>query len=63
MDLDPMVPTAQASLAARDHLEHLAPAAAHDQRAGARVARAALFEEALLGALRARFAELRTVAK
>jgi len=37
--------------------------AARDEQASARLAQAALFEEALLGALRERFAELRSAAK
>ncbi len=57
------VPTAAASLAARDRVELAAHAAARDERGAAGLARSALFEEALLGALKARFAELRTVAK
>lgn len=63
MDLDPTTDTARAALAARDRLERLAPTAARDERAGARIAEAGLFEEALLNALRAHFAELRTAAK
>ena len=63
MTVDPTVPTAAASLAARDRIEHLAPGAARDERGSARLAQAALFEEALLNALRARFAEFRTVAR
>ena len=63
MTVDPTVPTAGASLAARDRVEVLAPQAAAGERASARLAQAALFQEALLGALRARFAELRTVAR
>ena len=64
MNVDPTVPTtAAASLAARDRVERLAPGAARDERAAARLAQAALFEEALLNALRARFAEFRTVAR
>ncbi len=55
--------TAAAALAARDRVAATAADAARDERAGARLARAALFEEALLGALKARFAELRSVAK
>ena len=57
------VPAETAALAARDRLAALAPEAARDGRAAARFAQAALFEEALLGALRARFAALRTVAR
>jgi hypothetical protein len=63
MTVDPTLPIAAASLAARDRVEVLAPGAARDERASARLAQAALFEEALLNALRARFAEFRTVAR
>ena len=63
MTNDPIFPSGQAALAAREHVEQLAPGAAHDERASARLARAALFQEALLGALRAHAAELRTVAR
>jgi hypothetical protein len=63
MTNDAMFPTGQAALAAREDLERLAPDAARDERAAARVARAAVFQEALLGALRAHVAELRTVAR
>jgi hypothetical protein len=63
MTNDPIEPTSSAALAARDRVEQLAPGAAHDERASARLAKAALFEEALLNAIRAHFAELRTVAK
>lgn len=55
--------TADAALAARDRIGALAPGIGRDERVSAKFARAALFEEALLGALRARFAELRLVAK
>jgi hypothetical protein len=63
MSIDPSVPTAGAALAARDRVEQAATVAARDQRGAAALAQAALFEEALLGALRARFAELRTAAR
>ncbi len=63
MPTDTTVPTADAALAARDRLELYAKDAARDERASAKLARAALFEEALLGALKARFAELRSVAR
>ena len=59
----PPLPTASAALAARERVELLARDAGRDERASARLAKAALFEEALLGALKARFAELRSVAK
>lgn len=55
--------TAGAALAARDRIASLAPGAGRDERVSAKLAQAALFEEALLGALKARFAELRLVAK
>ena len=55
--------TASAALEARDRVELLARDAGRDERASARLAKAAIFEEALLGALKARFAELRSVAK
>lgn len=48
---------------ARERLATLAPQAARDQQAAARLASAAIFQEALLGALRARVAELKTVAR
>lgn len=63
MTNDPMGLAADAALAARERVERLAPGAAHDERASARLAKAALFEEALLGAIRAHFAELRTVSR
>ncbi len=63
MSNDPIVPSAGAALAARAAVERLAPQVARDEHAAARVAKAALFEEALLGAMRARIAELRSVAK
>ena len=63
MSNDPVVPSAGAALAARSAVERLARGVAADEHAAARLARAALFEEALLGAMRARIAELRGVAK
>jgi hypothetical protein len=63
LPIDPTVPTAQTALAARADVERAARAAAHDERGAAALARAALFDEALLNALKARFAELRTVAR
>lgn len=63
MPIDQTAPTELAALAARDRVEIAAQAAARDERGAAGLARSALFEEALLGALKARFAELRTVAK
>jgi hypothetical protein len=55
--------TEVAALRARAHLGAIASGAAHDERGAAKVARVALFDEALLAAMRARFAELRMVAK
>ena len=63
MTIDFTAPTEAAALAARDRLDLAAKAPARDERSAARVAKAALFEEALLGALKARLAELRTVAR
>ena len=63
MASDSVTAATEAALAARERVALYAGQTAHDQRAAARFANAALFEEALLGALRARFAELRTVAK
>lgn len=63
MTNDPIFPTGEAALAARERVERLAPDAARDERASARLAQAAIFQEALLGALRAHAAQFRTVAK
>lgn len=63
MTNDPLLPSAGAALDARATVAALAPGAAHDEHVAARLAKAALFEEALLGAMRARIAELRGVAK
>jgi hypothetical protein len=63
MTNDPIFPSAGAALAARERVELLAPDAAHDERASGRLAKAALFEEALLGTIRAHAAALRMVAK
>jgi hypothetical protein len=63
MDIDTGNQTASAALAARERLGTLARGAAGNEHAMASVARTALFEEALLGALRAHFSELRAVAK
>jgi hypothetical protein len=60
---DPTVRTAEAALVARADVERAARGAARDARGAAGLARAALFDEALLGALKARFAELRSVAR
>ena len=53
----------QEMVVARARLVAQSSAAAGDERAMAAVARSAVFEEALLAALRARFNELRSVAK
>jgi hypothetical protein len=63
MTIDFTGPTEAAALAARDRLDGLAKAPARDERGAARVAQSAIFEEALLGALKSRLAELRTVAR
>jgi hypothetical protein len=63
MELNTASSTASAALAARARLVAQSSAAAGDERAMAAVARSAVFEEALLAALRARFNELRSVAK
>lgn len=63
MPIDFTAPTEAAALAARERVTLAARGAAHDERASAAFAKAALFEEALLGALKSRFAELRTAAK
>ncbi|HYZ17241.1 MAG TPA: hypothetical protein VE591_12600 [Candidatus Acidoferrum sp.] len=61
--IDPTTSTADAALAAREGVERAARGASHDERGAAALARAALFDEALLGALKARFAELKSVAR
>ena len=63
MELDTATTTASVALAARERLGTASRLASPDGRAMAPVARAAVFEEALLAALRARFNELRSVAK
>ncbi len=63
MAIDFTAPTEAAALAARDRLDLVAKLPANDERSAARVAKSALFEEALLGALKSRLAELRTVAR
>ncbi|MBV9439673.1 MAG: hypothetical protein JOZ24_06755 [Candidatus Eremiobacteraeota bacterium] len=55
--------TAAAALAARERVGELGRNVGHDERRAAQFARAAVFEEALLAALKARFAALRTVAR
>jgi len=54
---------ADAALAAREKLGALAGGAGGYERGAGRVARAALFDEAMLAALHARFAELKAVTK
>jgi hypothetical protein len=63
MILDVATQTAAAALAGRERLTQLAHGAAGDETKMARVAHAAIFEEALLSALHARLSELRSVAK
>ncbi len=63
MPIDFTAPTASAALAARDRLGVLAHEPARDERSAARLAKSALFQEALLGALKSRLSELRMVAK
>jgi hypothetical protein len=63
MAIDFTAPTEAAALAARDRLGVLAKEPTRDERSAARVAKSAIFEEALLGALKARLAELRMVAR
>ena len=63
METDSVTWTTDAARSARERVGTYAAQAARDERAAARFAGAALFEEALLGALRAQFAELRTVSK
>ncbi|GAC1415071.1 MAG: hypothetical protein NVSMB5_03840 [Candidatus Velthaea sp.] len=62
MKLDVGSQTSAAALSGRERLAALARGVT-GERHMASIARAAIFEEALLGALRARFNELRTVAK
>jgi hypothetical protein len=61
MDLDIGNATIRAAAAARDGL--IARGHAADERGMAAVARRALFDEALLGAIKARVAELKSVVK
>jgi len=63
MDIDQSPSIAEAALAARDRLVAAGTPGGTAEHALAGVARAAVFEEALLAALRSRFNELRTVAK
>jgi hypothetical protein len=62
-NIDTNAPISAEALAARNDVERAARGAARDERGAAGLARAALFEEALLGALKARFAELRSVTR
>ena len=54
---------ADSAAAAAAGVREAAHTAAQSERGAAGLAHAALFEEALLGALKARFAELKTVAR
>jgi hypothetical protein len=63
MILDVATQTAAAALAGRERPTQLAHGAAGDEPKMARVADAAIFEEALLSALHARLSELRSVTK
>jgi hypothetical protein len=54
---------AEAAVAAREKLGALAGGAGRDEHGAGRVARVALFDEAMLAALHARFAELKAVTK
>jgi len=63
MELGTVTNTATAALAARDRLGAASRLATQNEGMTAPLARAAVFEEALLAALRARFNELRSVAK
>lgn len=63
MELDIGNATASAARTARSTLSHLAHGANVDEPGMAKIAQTAIFEEALLGALHARFNELRSVAK
>ncbi len=63
MQLDTGDATAAAALAARTNLSHLARGAGVDEPRMAKIAQAAIFEEALLGAMHARLSELRSVTK
>lgn len=62
MILDAESQTTAAAARGRERLAELARGAT-DERHMAALARTAIFEEALLGALRSRFNELRSVAK
>lgn len=63
MGPDTATTTTAAALAGRERLAELARGGAASEGAMAKIARAAIFEDALLGAVRAHFNELRTVAK
>ena len=52
-----------ALVASRDHLSKVAATAGGDERRMTEIGTTALFEEALLGALRAHLAELKSVAR
>jgi hypothetical protein len=63
MELDMVNATASAARAARTTLAGLARGGNVDEPRMAKIAQAAIFEEALLSALHARLNELRSVAK
>jgi hypothetical protein len=63
MELEMANSVGSEALAARAALTHLARGGAVDEPRMAKIAQAAIFEEALLSAVHARFNELRTVAK
>jgi hypothetical protein len=63
MELDMANATAAEARAARTTLTNLAHPGGVDERRMAKIAQAAIFDEALLSALHAHFNELRAVAK
>jgi hypothetical protein len=63
MELDMANSTASAALAARATLAHLSRAGSIDEPRMAKIAQAAIFQEALMSALHSRLNELRSVAK
>ncbi len=63
MELDLGTNTAAAARAARTSLSELSRGGGIDEPRMAKIAQTAIFEEALLGALHARFNEIRSVVK
>ena len=63
MNLDIGNATVAAARAARTTLSHLTRGSAVDEPRMAKIAQAAIFQEALLGALHARLTEIRSVTK